>query len=150
MNITVMQERGRNPVTVFRIEGGINLGNAHELEQKAQEAYQEGTRNLLMDLSDVSSLTSAGLRAIMVIDRLLGGGASWPRTPDAVSGEERLGGQPTGGSASSEPETTTGTHKSPHLKLLSPQPYVLRVLRVAGVEDSIEIHDNLKDAIASF
>ena len=65
MEITVSQEVGRVPVTVFEVSGLINLGSADQLEQQAQADYEKGTRYLLIDLSEVDSLSSAGLRSIL-------------------------------------------------------------------------------------
>ena len=57
MEINVSSEQGREPVTVFHIDGRINLGNADQLQAKAQEAYQNGMRNLILDLSQVESIS---------------------------------------------------------------------------------------------
>jgi anti-anti-sigma factor len=74
MEITISQEQGRVPVTVFHIDGRINLGNANELQAKGEEVYRHGTRNLIINLTEVESITSAGLRAILTIHKLLSGG----------------------------------------------------------------------------
>src|SRR3989337_223099 len=114
MELTISQEQGRVPVTVFRIEGRINLGNADELTKMAVEAYEYGMRNLLIDLAQLDSLTSAGLRSILSILKLLGTGSG---APDSEA-------KPIG--------------KSPHLKLLNPSAYVLMVLKTAGFDRYIE------------
>jgi len=49
----------------------VNLGNFGELEESAKEAYHNGTRDLVMDLSQTVSLTSIGIRAIVVIHKML-------------------------------------------------------------------------------
>ncbi len=119
--VKVSQQQGRVPVTVFHLQERVNLGNSTELEQAAREAHQKGMRNLLIDLSSAPSLTSAGLRAIMMILKMLGAdGASQPES------------------------------KSAHLKLVSPTSYVKEVLDVAGLADYIEIYDSLPEAVASF
>jgi len=43
-----------------------------------------------------------------------------------------------------------GTFKSPHLKLLNPQPAVQQALRMAGFDMFLETHANLEEAVASF
>jgi hypothetical protein len=43
-----------------------------------------------------------------------------------------------------------GTFKSPHLKLANPSQQVLKVLTTAGIDMFLEIHSDLKQAIASF
>ena len=130
MNINVSQEQGRVPVTVFHIQGRVNMGNAQELEQAARTAHANGMRDLLLDLSEVVSMTSAGLRAIHILYKLL--------DDKSADSPERVAGSP--GAIS----------KSLHLKLLSPPPAIRRVVSIAGFDQFIEIHDTLQEALASF
>jgi len=58
----------------MRIEGHLNLGSAEQLEQQAKQAYANGTRYLLVDFAQVTSLTSAGMRALLAIAKMLGTG----------------------------------------------------------------------------
>jgi anti-anti-sigma factor len=69
--IQISQEQGRIPVTVFQLPERVNLGNFAELEESAKEAYQDGMRDLVVDLSKTVSLTSIGIRAIVVIHKML-------------------------------------------------------------------------------
>ena len=69
--IQISQAQGRVPVTVFHLPERVNLGNFAELEESAKEAYQEGMRDLVVDLSKTVSLTSIGIRAIVVIHKML-------------------------------------------------------------------------------
>lgn len=71
--VKVSQAEGRIPVTVFELQDRVNLGNTAELEQAARDAYASGTRDLVLDISKVDSFTSAGIRALMVIYKLLAG-----------------------------------------------------------------------------
>lgn len=71
--VIVSQAQGRIPVTVFELQDRVNLGNTAELEQAAREAYASGTRDLVIDISKVDSFTSAGIRALLVIYKLLAG-----------------------------------------------------------------------------
>lgn len=71
MEITVTQEQARVPVTILAVKGRVNLGNAEELEARANQVYGQGARQVLLDLAEVESLTSAGLRAILFIHKLL-------------------------------------------------------------------------------
>jgi anti-anti-sigma factor len=123
MNISISEEQGRVPVTVFNVTGRINLGNADELTRRAQNEYQEGMRDLILDLSGVDSLTSAGLRAILTIMKLLN------RDLTDSSGTNSI---------------------SRHLKLLNPTEYVLITLKTAGFDRYLEIYESLPEALASF
>ena len=71
--VEVSQAEGRIPVTVFELQDRVNLGNTAELEQAARDAYANGTRDLVIDISKVDSFTSAGIRALLVIYKLLAG-----------------------------------------------------------------------------
>ena len=71
VEIVVAQETGRVPVTIFHILGEIAADSYKELEQQADQAFDAGMRDLLLDLTDVTFLSSSGLRAIHHIFTLL-------------------------------------------------------------------------------
>ena len=130
MEIAVSHQQGRVPVTVFHIKGAITSNQ--ELEQRADEAFGAGMRDLLLDLTDVPYIATAGLRALHSIYTLL-------RT-DA----------PTESDAAVKKGILAGTFTSPHLKLLKPSAHVMEALKVAGYDMFLEIHRDLKRAVASF
>ncbi|MGE5264779.1 MAG: STAS domain-containing protein [Acidobacteriota bacterium] len=125
MEIFIAQEQGRVPVTVMYVDGSLDAVTSDQFQARALEAIDAGHRDLLLDLQKVPYLSSAGLRVINVIYARL--------NPDA-SGTGVL----------------TGKMKSPHFKLLNPTPRVLQVLQMAGYDMFLEIHQNLRDALASF
>lgn len=69
--VQVSQAQGRIPVTVFHIQDRVNLGNFAELEQTAKDAHANGMRDLVIDLSKSESLTSIGVRALVIIHKML-------------------------------------------------------------------------------
>lgn len=69
--VQISQAQGRVPVTVFRLQDRINLGNFAELEEAAKESHTNGMRDLVLDLSQTVSLTSIGIRAIVIIHKML-------------------------------------------------------------------------------
>lgn len=69
--VDIVHKQGRVPVTVFQLQERINLGNFSELEETAQKAYDNGTRDLVIDLSRTDSMTSIGLRALVVVHKIL-------------------------------------------------------------------------------
>lgn len=69
--VQISQAQGRVPVTIFRLQDRVNLGNFAELEDAAKQAYDNGTRDMVMDLSQTVSLTSIGIRAIVIIHKML-------------------------------------------------------------------------------
>jgi anti-anti-sigma factor len=123
MNIRIAHEQGRVPVTVFYVQGQINMGSTPQLEQMARAEYDNGMRDLLVDLSDTTSLTSAGLRTLAVLYRLL-------EDPSSDAGASR--------------------RKAAHLKLLNLPSDLRRVMQISGFSSFIDIYDDLPTAIASF
>jgi anti-anti-sigma factor len=69
--VKISQAQGRIPVTIFHLQDRINLGNFAELEETAREAHTNGMRDLVLDLGDTVSLTSIGIRAIVIIHKML-------------------------------------------------------------------------------
>lgn len=126
LQISTSEVQGRVPVTVLHVEGRINMSNTDALEQAASAAIDQGARYLLLDLSSVPSLTSAGLRSIHMIYRQL-------NQPDPES------------QADSAP-----LEASKHLKLLVTSPEVRKVLQVSGFDSYLDVYGTLQEAIASF
>ncbi|HMB22553.1 MAG TPA: STAS domain-containing protein [Anaerolineales bacterium] len=69
--VNISQVQGRVPVTIFQMQDRIHLGNFAELEATAKEAFDNGMRNLVIDLSKIASLTSIAIRAIVIIHKML-------------------------------------------------------------------------------
>ena len=130
MELTVSQAQGRVPVTIFRIAGAVT--DNRELETHAQAAYDGGARNILLDLTDVPYMATAGLRALHAIFALLRAD-----TPEESDDATKAG-------------IAAGTFLSPHLKLAKPSAHVLEVLKAAGYDMFLEIHRDVDQAVASF
>ena len=69
MSIVQVSQIGDN-VTVLEVQGRVNLGNYQELETAAQEAYDSGMRNIIIDLTGADSLTSIGIRSLVSIYKI--------------------------------------------------------------------------------
>jgi ABC-type transporter Mla MlaB component len=132
MEIVVSRENGRVPVTVFHVKGEITVESYEELQRQAQDAYAGGMRNLLLDLTEVTFVSSSGLRAIHNIFDLLRGDGTEDSDETVRNGVRE------------------GTFRSSHLKILNPTRDVLRVLRMSGFDMFLDIHADLQEAIASF
>ena len=132
MEIVVSHEQGRVPVTVLHAQCEINVDSYEQLQAQAQAAVEAGTRDVLLDLAEVTYISSAGLRALHHIFTLV-------RTDSPAESDSAL-----------SKGLRAGTWKSPHFKLLNPQPYVLEILKTSGFDMYLEIHHDLRDAVASF
>ncbi len=59
--------------TVVEIVGRLESGSLQAFQQRLSEASAPGARKVLLDLSRVSFIGSAGLRAILVAAKQIGG-----------------------------------------------------------------------------
>jgi anti-anti-sigma factor len=59
--------QGDLPVTVFRLRGWLDAQSEEQLLEAARTAYDGGARYLLIDMRDLDTLTSAGMRALQKV-----------------------------------------------------------------------------------
>ncbi len=90
LRIAVSEEKGESPVTILHLSGDLDSKTHSDLESKAAEAIDKGSRRLVLDLGGVTFMGSAGLRAMHGISNKLkatgGGGRLKIANPsDAVS-----------------------------------------------------------------
>lgn len=65
LNIKVSQMEGNVPVTVIHAEGSIDAGTVQQLDTKAEEILEiGGIQNILLDLTEIKYMSSAGFRAM--------------------------------------------------------------------------------------
>ena len=69
MSIVQVSQIG-DDVTVLKVQARVNLGNYQELEKAAQEAHDNGNRNIVIDLTKADSLTSIGIRSLVSIYKI--------------------------------------------------------------------------------
>src|SRR5512145_2026417 len=129
MNISVSQASGNVPVTVVKLDGQLDGQNFQELISKAQELYSAGARDFLLDLSDLTYISSAGLVALHSV-ALMARGEELPDVEGGWSAYRSMG-------RSSE----AGVQK--HVKLLNPRSEVLSVLDMVGFGNVFEVYINL-------
>ena len=71
LNIAVSVEQENNPVTVLRLEGDLDAQTGPELIDKATDLIAKGGTNILLDLSRIRYMGSAGLLAMHTLDKRL-------------------------------------------------------------------------------
>lgn len=64
LTITSEQRQADVPVMVFRIRGWLDAQSEEQLLEAARTSYDGGARFLLIDMSDLDTITSAGIRAL--------------------------------------------------------------------------------------
>ncbi len=136
MEINISQEKGSVPVTVVKVSGQLDGQSYQSLIASAQEALNGGVKNLLLDLSDLTFISSAGLVALHVTALLTRGEAM----PDLEHGWAAL--------RSVNKSRESGVQK--HVKLLNPRPEVVNVLEMVGFSSFFEIHTDRQTALNSF
>lgn len=128
------QGQTRVPITILSIEGSVDGSTFEKLVDQAQFLYQAGTKELILDITHVDHVSSAGLVALYQIARMMRGDP--PQDLDGWSALHAIA-------------NDTG-HPDQHVKLLNPQPQVDRVLERAGMKSQFEIYADLPSAVGSF
>jgi len=138
VNISTSQAQapGRVPVAVIKLEGQLDGQSYQELIAKAQELYHAGARDFLLDLSDLTYISSAGLVALHSV-ALLARGEELPDTERGWPTYRSMG-----------RSTEAGIQK--HVKLLNPRSEVMTVLNMVGFGSLFEIFTNPDEAVNSF
>lgn len=125
--LQITKTEGR--VVVLHLTGKLDAQTEHVLLDIARAEYESGTRSLLLDFSDVETISSAGLRALHTIYKMY--------TP-----VEEI--------RAKIAEQADKTYKSPYFKIAQATPQVHYVLSIAGFLQSIYMYPTLQEALDSF
>ena len=128
LTIGTSQIQGDVSVTILHLKGHLHGPTEHELVDHARQAKEDGAKRLLLDMTELEVLSSAGLRAVQNIFKLF--------TPQSdVELMKQRSGEP---------------YKSPYLKLVCPNPQIYYILSITGLLQNIPLFNNLEDATNSF
>ena len=125
-----------DPVTVLHLAGKLDGSSYQELIEAAQRQYDAGVRDLVLDLSRLTFLSSAGISALHTVARLFHG-----QTPS-----ERQ----EGWASFRAMESDRAAGPQEHVKLLNPTPEVKNVLDIVGFGSLFHTFTDVQQAIASF
>lgn len=67
LKITSDQLQADVPVTVLRIRGWLDAQSEEQLLEAARNSYEGGARYILIDMNELDTITSAGIRALQKI-----------------------------------------------------------------------------------
>lgn len=137
MEITIAQEQGRVPVTIISIAGHLDGQSYQSLIKEAREVFEAGSKHLLLDLADLTYISSAGLVSLNTITLMIRGEA----LPDLEQGWSTL-------KSMDRPRSGGGTKIN--LKLLNPRPEITNVLEMVGFLEFFDIYTDRQKAIDSF
>jgi anti-anti-sigma factor len=136
MNMIISQKQGRVPVTVLQLIGKLDGSNYMQLIEEARKAYLDGARDLLIDLTELTFMSSAGIAAIHQTALVFRG---------QLQAEEE-----SGWASYHSIDRDRGSGLQEHVKLLCPQGNVASILDIAAFDSLFEIYHDLDTAVASF
>ena len=122
MEITTSQMQGRVAVTILHIRGEVDSSNFQQFSSVLRDVVEGGAEGLLLDLSQVAYMSSAGIRSLNEVSLLLR--KKYPQDPQNA--------------------------RSSRLKLFNPQDRVFDVIKISGVDSIFATFTNLEEAVASF
>lgn len=122
-------------VWVLRLDGELDGSSYQDLIAAAQSAALAGARNLVLEMSACSYMSSAGVMAMHTIIAKLRGdapseGDAW-ETRRAIDREQARGMQT-------------------YLALVNPTPRIVRVLELTGLIAFIPVYADVPSAVAAF
>jgi len=136
MEIIISQNQDISPATIMKLQGSLDGSTYEKFIAEAQKLYDAGTRNLLLDMNELTFLSSAGLAALHRIARVF-------RGEDRSNFEEGWAAIHAMGR-----ERDSGFQK--HIKLLNPNKDIQNVLDTVGFTGFFEIYTDIHPAMASF
>lgn len=127
LSITSSQAESKPNVTVFHLSGVLDAASEDTLYEKACQVIDSGAQHLLLDMQNLTHISSAGLRVLHNIFKKC--------TPEGDFEAARGSGEP---------------YKSPYFKLAGASPEVYYVLNLAGFLHNIPFYPTMEDALKSF
>lgn len=132
MEIVTETVQGQVPVTIIRLNGKLDSSSAGFFDEQIRRMVYTGVKDILLDFSAVPFMSSVGIRSLsMAYDWL----------HPMKSGEQQK---------SLSQAVHDGTYHAPHLKLLNPNPAVLKTIKVVALDRYLEIFNDETLAIGAF
>lgn len=136
MEIIISQNQANPTMSILQLRGELDGSTYQNFIDEAQKLYDAGTRDLLVDMSELTFLSSAGLSALHRTARVF-------RGEDSSTFEE-------GWAAIHAMGKERDSDLQKHVKLLNPNEKIRSVLDTVGFLAFFEIFTDKDTAIASF
>ncbi len=120
LHVAVSTNEGSANATVLQLTGPLDANTQGNLESAASDAIGNGAENIILEMGNVSYMSSAGLRAIHAITNKL----------NKSDNENAI--------------------KSDNLRIANPSEEVRKIFKTLGFDAYIDIFDDLDSAIDSF
>jgi anti-anti-sigma regulatory factor len=138
MEIIVSKSQDTPSISIMRLRGALDGDTYQYFIDEAQKLYDLGARDLLLDMSEMTFLSSAGIAALHRVARVF-------RGEDRSNLDEGWAAMRAIGR-----ERDDGYQIQEHIKLLSPSDNIQQVLDMVGFKAFFEIYTDIHPAIASF
>lgn len=138
MNVTIEQVHGRVPVTILKLAGQLDASCYLDVIETSKKLHSQGTRDLLIDMSEMTFMSSSGLVALHNVALLMRG--EQPQDPEA--GWQAMH------AINRDVKNSSGFEA--HCKLLNPTQAVRKTLDVTGFSALFEIFESREEAVAAF
>jgi len=136
MNITISKTESPAHVTILHLEGKLDGANYEGLIEEAKGVYENGVLDLILDLSKVIFISSAGIAALHQVALLFRG--------------EYRSDHADGWAVFHAIDRDHGSRTQEHVKLFCPGSPVREALELTGFSSLFEIFTDLPLAVASF
>ncbi len=136
MRITISATDKPIDITILHLEGKLDRANYEDLIEKAQDVYSNGARDLILDISKLSFISSAGVAALHQVALLFR--------------EEKHPHLDGGWGALRSENRDRGYATQEHVKLFSLPGVVREVLALSGFGSLFEIYTDLNEALDSY
>jgi anti-anti-sigma factor len=137
MQTTVERVDAAVPVTVMTLAGELDASNYLRLVDDVRPLYDAGARHLLLDLTDLTFISSSGLVALYSILKIMQG----EEPPDPEYGWSALHAMERGAEEGGEQDA---------VRLAGLQPDVAGVLQRTGLDALFPSHPDRESALAAF
>ena len=136
MEISISQAKGKVPVSIIKIKGDLDASSYLDLVAAAQKLYESSVKDVLLDLTDLSFISSAGLASLHIVTKLFRGGK--------INTEE------SGWVTYKQIDRDRDDGMQEHVKLFNPSQEVDKVLDTVGFKQFFEVYKDLDEAVQSF
>ena len=130
MDINIVIEQASEAVAVMKLNGDVNASNFMEIVDKARETYNNPARYLVIDMSNVPSISSTGMVALHKISLIYSG------VPQDVEEGQN-------------PDFTHSNEARKFVRLVNPQPEVDKELEKAGMKLFFKFYNDLDSVLGS-
>ena len=138
MDISIENVNLDKPVTILELQGDLDGKSYLALIAQVQDLYADGVRRLVLDLSGVKFMSSAGLVGLHTAAMVMRG-----QSPPSMEG---------GWSVIHEVTHEMGKTSAfdPNTRLLNPQPRVKKTLDMTGFSRILEVFSDRETAVTNF